>query len=308
MKPLKVEIVTPVHNRREETMLCLRSLSKVDSEGLDLHVIIVDDGSTDGSAEAVASEFPAVQIIKGNGDLWYTAGTNRGITAALKRSPDYILAINNDSIFDASCIRRMIDCAEANPRSIVGALLLDRSQPHKVFQVAPRWDFWSGCYRPLFHQTVWTVPQNPFEVELIVGNCVLYPAAAIREAGLMDERRLPQFGDSEFTPRMRRLGWKLLIEPRARVFCKPNDLITGFRNLRFSEKFDRLFRNRMSPYSFWRRFYGNLGGAPSKIEGLLAVPVYYARMFAGRGVDSSWALTQPEEPLSDRLARQAVDS
>jgi GT2 family glycosyltransferase len=84
MKTRKIEIVTPVHNRREETLQCLRSLARAESSGLDLHVIIVDDGSTDGTAEAVATQFPDVEIIRGDGSLWYTAGTNRGIQAALR--------------------------------------------------------------------------------------------------------------------------------------------------------------------------------------------------------------------------------
>jgi len=308
MKTRKIEIVTPVHNRREETLQCLRSLARAESSGLDLHVIIVDDGSTDGTAEAVATQFPDVEIISGDGSLWYTAGTNRGIQAALRHDPDYVLAINNDSIFDPNCISRLVECAENYPRSIVGPLLLDWSTPHKIFQVAPKWDLWRGCYRQWFRQTVWTVPDKPWEVDLIVGNCVLYPAQAISEAGLMDEKRLPQFGDAEYTPRMKRLGWRLLIEPRARVFCKPNDLLTGFRKLSLSKKLDHLFSNKFSPYSFWRRFYGNLGGAPDRIQGLVSIPIYYLRVLAGRNAESLWAATQDEDPLSATYAEAVVES
>ena len=308
MSLVRIEIVTPVHNRIDETMLCLRSLARVDRTGLDLHIIIVDDGSNDGTAETIAATYPDVEIISGDGSLWYTAGTNRGLEAALHRDPHYILAINNDSIFDPACIQRLVACAQRNARSVVGPLLLDRTQPHKVFQVGPRWEFWKGGYRHWFRQTVWTMPQAPFEVELIVGNCVLYPASAVREAGLMDAHRLPQFGDAEYTPRMRRLGWRLLIEPRARVFCKPNDLIAGFRNLSLSEKFNHLFVNRMSPYSFWRLLYGNLGGAPGTVEGLLSVPLYYARLIAGKSADGQWGLLQTEGPLSETYSSRTVDT
>ena len=103
MKVRKIEIVTPVHNRREETLQCLRSIKRSDSTGLQIHIIVVDDGSTDGTAEAIAKDFSDVQIAAGDGELWYTAGTNRGIEAALKHDPDYILAINNDQIFDDKC-------------------------------------------------------------------------------------------------------------------------------------------------------------------------------------------------------------
>jgi GT2 family glycosyltransferase len=306
MKVLKVEVVTPVHNRREETLRCLRSLQAVETTGLRLHTIVVDDGSSDGTSEAVAAQFPEVEIVKGDGSLWYTAGTNRGITAALKHDPDYVLAINDDSIFDKNCIVNLVKCAERHARSVVGSLLLDRTVPHRVFQVAPRWELHRGGYRHWFHQTVWTVPAKPFEVELIVGNCVLYPAAAIREVGLMDEKRLVQYGDAEYTPRMRRHGWRLLIEPAARTFCKPNDVLTGFRRLPTATKLRQLLEPT-APHSIQRRVFISLGGAPSVWQGLLSIPIYYARILLGRSADGPWAVEQKEEALSATFASAIVD-
>jgi len=274
---------------------------------MQIHVIIVDDGSTDGTAQAVRENFPDVEILTGSGDLWYTAGTNSGIVAALRHEPDFVLAINNDSIFDEKCVLRMVECAEQYPKSVVGSLLLEWSAPHKVFQVAPRWELLKGGYRHWFRQTVWTVPERPWEVEMIVGNCVLYPAGVIREVGLMDEKRLPQYGDAEYTPRMRRAGWRLIIEPRARTFCKPNDPATGFRQMSPSQKIKRLFSDPFSPYSFRRKFYGNIGGAPNIFQGLLAIPIYYLRLLIGRNTEGNWALQQGEEPLSRTFAHAVLD-
>ena len=305
--PLRVEIVTPVHNRREETVQCLRSIARAHSTGLELHVIVVNDGSTDGTAEAIAKEFPNVEIANGDGDLWYTAGTNRGISAALLHDPDYILAINNDQVFDEKCILNLVTCAERYPRSVVGGLLLNWETPHKVFQVSPRWELSKGGFRHWYKQTVWTIPQKPWEVELIVGNCVLYPAEAVRQVGLMDEKRLPQFGDAEYTPRMRRAGWRLLIEPQARVFCKPNDVMSGFRHLPLRKKFQKLFTDPYSGYSLRRRFYSGLGGAPNRFQGLLALPVSIGRILFGQSYEASWAMTQPEAPLSETFASAVVD-
>jgi hypothetical protein len=166
---------------------------------------------------------------------------------------------------------------------------------------------WRGGFRHWYKQTVWTVPAKPWEVEIIVGNCVLYPVAAIHEVGLMDEKRLVQYGDAEYTPRMKRRGWRLLIEPGARVFCKPNDPASGFRKLPFRKQFEHLFQNPASPYSMHRRFYASMGSAPNRLQGLVAVAVFTVRFLIGRNQESSWALSQDEPELASLYASAVVD-
>lgn len=307
MKPIRVEIVTPVFNRRDETLECLRSIDRCDASGLALHTIIVDDGSTDGTAEAVAGQFPHVQIVPSSGDLWYTAGANLGMKTALTHDPDYVLLINNDQVFEEKCIRAMVECAERHPKSVVGAILLNRERPNEIFQVSPKWETWKGGFRHWYKQTLATIPNKPWRAEIIVGNCVLIPTEAIRRHGLMNEKRLPQYGDAEFTPRLRRAGWELLIEPRARVFCKPNDVIAGFRKLPFRKKVKKLFGSPTGGYSIQRHFYSSLGGAPNAATGIAAFIIGIVRAAFGRSYESSWAFSQPEAPLSETFAEAVVD-
>ena len=277
-KKIKVGIVAPVHNRRDITLLCLRSLARIENEFLETHIVIVDDGSTDGTSEAIENEFPNVELIKADGNLWYTEGTNVGVRSALKNNPDYILMINDDQVFDSDFLRYMVETAEKHPRSIVGSLLLLWDIPHKVFQVAPKWNTWQGGWRLWQNQTIWTIPKKTWEVEIIVGNCVLVPVEAIREAGLMNSKRYPNFGDSEYTPRLKRKGWKLLIDPRARVFCQPNDVPKKITHLTIREKFDALFVNLGNIQNLRRRFYTYLDSAPSKLQGLIGCIIFIIRL------------------------------
>ncbi len=278
VKPISLCIVSPVHNRRELTLQCLKSLSRIDRTGLNLRITIVDDGCTDGTAEAIRSGFPEVNIVQGTGELWYTAGTNLGILAALKHKPDYILCINDDSIFDEKCIQRMIECAEQHPRSVVGGLLLLWDTPHRVFQVAPVWDTFRGGWRHWYEQTVWTVPAKAWEVEVIVGNCILYPAAVFEECGMMNPRVSAQYGDSEFTTRLRKRGWRLLIEPRAHVFCQPNAEHVSITSRPFSKQIELLFRKRSSGMNIVHQFRQSVHTAPNKFAGLAAFVAFYGRI------------------------------
>lgn len=295
-KTKRVGIVFPVHNRRDITLQCLRSLARIDSENLEVHIVMVDDGSSDGTSEAVEKEFPAVEIIKGDGNLWFSESTNVGARAAMKHNLDYVLMMNDDQVFDSKFLKYMVETAEKNPRSVVGSLLLLWDSPHKLFQVAPIWDTFKGGWQFWNNQTIWTVPKKPWKVDIIVGNCVLVPVKAIEEEGLMDSKRYMNCGDAEFTPRLRKKGWQLLIEPRARVFCQPNSIFTLDKSLTLREKADALFFDLRHHQNLRRRFYTHLDSAPSKLKGIVGFGVFLSSLVWGKifGNSTTAAKTEPE--------------
>lgn len=307
-KTIRVEIVTPVHNRREITLQCLRSLSRIDSTGLDIHIVIVDDGSTDGTSAAIRDQFPDVEVVEGDGSLWFTEGTNVGMRAALEHDPKYLLLINDDSVFDSRFLINLVETAESHPRSVVGPLLLLWDQPHKLFQTAPVWDTWGGGWRHWYQQTVWTVPDRPFRVDIIVGNCVLVPAAAVRECGLMDARRFPSFGDAEYTPRLKRAGWDLLIDPRARVFCMPNTVFPSARRLGLVRLLKALFFDLKDVHNLRRRFFANWCAAPSRAAAVTAFIAFLVRIPLGKSIETAkWIDAQTEPPLAETFRGRMVD-
>jgi GT2 family glycosyltransferase len=305
---IRIEIVTPVHNRREVTLQCLRSIARLNSDGLDIHTVIVDDGSTDGTSEAIAEQFPDVEVIPADGSLQFTEATNVGVRAALERNPKYVLMINDDQIFDQDAVRCLVETAELHPRSVVGPLLLLWDTPHKLFQTAPIWNTLSGGWRHWRHQTVWTVPKRTFEVEGIVGNCVLVPTDAIHEQGLMNSKRYPIYGDAEYTPRLRRNGWRLLIDPRSRVFCQPNTAPAKISRLSLRDKFHNLVIDTYHPHNLRRRFRAAWDGAPNKLSGLAAFAIFFVRLVLRRNVEGEWSELQKEIPLYERFKHKLVDS
>jgi len=289
----RVEIVAPVHNRKAITLQCLQSLSKIKRSGLHVHIIIVDDGSTDGTSEAIREKFRNVEIVKGDGSLWYTAGTNRGIQAALRRNPDFVLAINDDTVFDHSFLTKLVSCAQDNPRSVVGPLLISWDDRRSVFQVGAKWSTWYGGWQHPRSLTLEAIPSLPWEVQIIVGNCVLYPVAAISEVGLMNEKSLPQYGDAEYTPRMRKCGWKLVIEPRARVYCQPNGVPPSLRTLRWNQLLNVLFLDQHNGANLARLFIARWYSAPSKMDAIGAFVVHNLRLLLKSvGLAGKW----PEWP------------
>ena len=259
--------------------------------------IIIDDASTDGTSDAISESFPDVRIIHGTGDLWCSGAVNLGVELALEGDPDYILVLNDDTVFDSEFLRSMIATAEASPKSVVGALLLDWCEPHRVFQVAPRWKTCQGGWQHWQQQTVWTVPDHPFDVELIVGNCTLFPAAAFRQEGLFATRWLPHYGDAEFTPRLRKRGWRLLIDPHARVFNQPNEEPPKMSKMSMSELYDVVWRRYNHAHNLRNRFMMYWLGAPTKLHGSVGFGVYVVRL-ALQAVGMKFD-PKPERPLSE---------
>jgi GT2 family glycosyltransferase len=276
----RVEIVIPVHNRRCITLQALRSLSRINTDGLDVHTIIVDDGSTDGTSDAIREQFPDVLLVRGDGTLHYAAGTNRGIAAAIERNADYIVVCNDDSIFHAEFLQRLIAAARENPRSVVGALLLLWDRPDKVFQVNFRWKTLLGGWTQTSERSVFELPREPFEVEGLAGNCVLIPIEAVRECGAMDEVKFPHgWGDIQYFVRMRKAGWKLLIEPRAYVWCEPNTNPPPLHTLPLRKLFSVLFSERRHPLNLQRQFIARWESAPGRFAAVCAYLSYLLSLF-----------------------------
>jgi GT2 family glycosyltransferase len=303
---IRVAVVTPVHNRRDITLQCLRSLSRLNTHGLDIRTIVVDDGSTDGTADAIESQFPDVEVIRADGNLWFSEGTNVGIRAALEDEPDYILMMNDDQVFDPDFLKFMVETAQKYPRSVVGSLLLLWDAPHKLFQTSPRWETMSGGWRHWQRQTVWTIPKSPWEVDLIVGNCLLVPVEAIHEEGLLDSKRYPNFGDGEYTPRLRKKGWRLLIEPRARVFCQPNNIPSRVVHMSVREKVSALVFDMKHIHNLRRRFYAYWDGAPTRVQGAMAFGVFLARVALRMNAEATQDAGYDEKPLSEIFAHRVV--
>lgn len=289
---IKVEIVAPVHNRKEITLLCLRSIARLNDDGLDIHCVIVDDGSTDGTSEAIKKEFPDVEVVQGDGNLWFTEGTNVGVRAALKHNPDYVLMINDDQVFDSNCLHYMIETAEKYPRSVIGSLLLLWDVPHKLFQVSPKWETGQGGWQHFEQQTIWTIPDKTWEVGIIVGNCVLVPVDAIREEGIMNSKKYPNFGDAEYTPRLRKKGWKLLIDPRSRVFCQPNAVPPKISKFSLKKKIDMLFFDLKHHHNLRRRFFMYIDSAPTKFQGFASFWIFWTRIISQRILRKSPDVTE----------------
>ena len=108
----KVSIITLTWNSYEVTRDCLLTLKKLDYPNFE--IVVVDNGSTDGSQQQLAREFPDVRRICNATNLGFAGGNNVGIRDALARDADYLLLLNNDTIVSPSFLRELIRVGESD--------------------------------------------------------------------------------------------------------------------------------------------------------------------------------------------------
>ena len=115
-------IVIPVFNRKEFTRACLLSLRQQTDPAF--RVVVVDDGSTDGTGPMLRQEFAEVLVEQGDGNLFWTAGVNQGIRRALAEGATQIMTLNNDVLAAPDFVAQMQAVAAHHPTAVLGALEL----------------------------------------------------------------------------------------------------------------------------------------------------------------------------------------
>ena len=215
-------IVTPVYNRKEFTRNYLKALSLQTSK--DFKVIIVDDGSNDGTSEMIEKEFPEVILLKEEGDLWWAAATNIGVKYALEQNEvDYIMTLNDDTLPTIDYIEKMILHSKEHPDALLGAFTVDANTGENVF--GGHIMNWSICiYEDLLKTKNIKKFEGLYEVNVYPGRGLLIPKRVFEDIGFYDEKNFPQtVADLDFTVRATNFGYKIYCNYDAKIKEYPEE-------------------------------------------------------------------------------------
>ncbi len=196
---------------------CLRSLV---SQTRAAQIILVDNGSTDGTAELVGRKFPQVRVMTLPSNRGFAGAVNVGIAAGLEAAADYIALLNNDAVADPTWLERLIDCAEEHPEAgIVTSKFLLRDGVH-IDSTGDFYSSWGWAYprgRDEIDHGQYDDP--PFrEVFCGSGGASLFRARMLEDVGLFDEDYFAYLEDQDLGFRAQLLGWRARYEPRARAY------------------------------------------------------------------------------------------
>ena len=237
--------VAAVRNRKAKTLRALRSLS---DNSTDIGFVIVDDGSEDGTPEAIEEQFADAHLVYGDGTLYWAGAMALGLRQArarAKHDAEGVLLFNDDVEFNAGAVDRMVELAAANPGSaIVGSTLAGLTNPVATYGGLKRASRW----RPLKFELV-DSSRGPVECDTFNGNSVFLPMQLWDAVEGIDDYFTHVFGDLDLGLRLKRLGYKIIQIDGAVGYCPRDHVRKAWLQpgLSLQERWDRISDPRGAP-------------------------------------------------------------
>jgi GT2 family glycosyltransferase len=227
MDPSLVTIVVLNWNHREATLACLASLQRAELGGA--AITVVDNGSRDGSVDAIRGRFAGLPVIALPENRGYAGGNNAGIRAALETGCEGILLLNNDTEvapdFLTALIAAMRDAADA---AAVCSAIHRHDRPEMLDVAYSEVHFDQRDAVQILG--VNSLPGQGFdtrrEIQVAIGCSLLLRAEAVRRVGLFDESYFAYHEDVDWCLRARRAGYRFYYEPLSRVFHRSSSSTT----------------------------------------------------------------------------------
>lgn len=254
---MRVAVLITCHNRKNKTLACLEALFKNSlPKGYSLEVYLVDDGSSDGTEQAVHEHYPQINLIKGNASLYWNGGMRVAFSAALEMDFDFYLWLNDDTLLYPDTLFTLlktegeITSDKQLPAVVVGSTQ-DEQTGHTTYGGLHRISKW----RPIKYQLV-----TPIDVAIpcdtMNGNCVLIPRAVARILGNLDNSFVHSIGDIDYGLRARMAGFQVIVMPGYAGLCGRNAVKNTFDDISLSvrERLSRLNGKKGLPLHAWYVF------------------------------------------------------
>jgi GT2 family glycosyltransferase len=241
-------------NSDDDALTCLSSLAAQDYPCL--HVLVIDNGSVDGTPQRIAAGFPALELLRLERNTGFAAANNIGIRRALAAGAGYVLLLNDDTRLEPDAIALLTAAAAADPRlGIVGPSIVSWQNPAIVY-LGGRIDWRSGDGLEVL-ATPETLTQPRVDVEFVPGCALLIKAAVIRQIGLLEESYFAYYEDVDWCLRGARAGFQCAVVPAARVLHQNTIDVhrqETLRSLYYPRRNQVLFLRRYLATGRWRAF------------------------------------------------------
>lgn len=252
-----VVVTVPNWNGKEDLKGCLDSLL---AQSLKAHIIVVDNGSVDGSAELVEQNYPGIELIRHHKNEGYAGGVNPGFRRAQELGAAYAAPFNNDAVADKDWLRYLADYLDRHPEAGIATCKLLSADKSYLDSTGDYYTTWGLPYPRGRGETDIDKYDNQTEIFAASGGATLYRVAMLNEIGLLDEDFFAYYEDVDLSWRAQLAGWKVAYVPQARAYHgigQTSGKIKGFTTYQTIKNLPWLFwKNvpaRLLP-TIWPRF------------------------------------------------------
>lgn len=277
-----VHVVVLSWNRREDTLGCLASIDAATYP--ELSVVCVDNGSSDGSADAVEASFPDVRVSRLAGNLGFAGGMNVGIRAALEAGADHVLTLNNDMVVEPGFVEPLVAAVAGDSRVAAAcSQILFADPPHRIWYAGARFRARRGYHgRHLHYGCPPFGPETPpYPTDRACAGAMLVPRSVLERVGLFDESLFAYGEDVDWSLRARSEGIHVLVVPASVVWHKVS-ASSGGESSPATIYYD--LRNGLVVAERWSPL-GRAGTFVRRVEAVLA-HVLQAVLFSPRRLDA----------------------
>lgn len=216
----KIYIIILNWNGYSDTIRCVASLLQQSYKNFE--ILIVDNGSTDGSEAMLKKSFPNITLLQTGKNLGFAGGNNVGIGYALKEKARYVLILNNDTLCDKNLLQTLLEAAQSSSKvGIVGSLIYYFDNPRRF------WNSSGGYFRPTrknFHSNVSIREESEdnkyIKVDYVSGTCMLINTSLLKRVGLIPEEYFLYYEDLDFSLAAKRAGYDIFLAKKSRILHK----------------------------------------------------------------------------------------
>lgn len=190
-----IAVLLTVFNRKDKTLECLKRLyNQLPINGYQVDVYLTEDGCTDGTPEVVASQFPEVYIIHGNGNLYWNRGMHIAWQEAAKKNYNFYLWLNDDLLLNKNSLHHILDCSkEKNNICIISGLVSSLDGTTTTY----------GGYKDGVKVQRTGIMQK---IDIMHGNFVLIPRFVFEKIGMNDPYYNHAYGDHDYSLMAKKLN------------------------------------------------------------------------------------------------------